>query len=150
MPLKLLKGAKINESINIFVPNYSSHCCRCSLALEIPLALFSLYVFNGKLGLKSSVSSLAAGALSEVRQRFGPGPRAGSGLSISAVNLSVGTFLWESWLCFLAPLAITRGCREPEPPEPDSVPGQGERGITCSIYPCCSPALNICQKGIIL
>lgn len=57
MPLKLLKGAKINESINIFVPNYSSCRCRCSLALEIPLALFSLYVFNGKLGLKSAVSS---------------------------------------------------------------------------------------------
>lgn len=129
MPLKLLKGAKINESINISVPNYSSCCCRCSLALEIPLALFSLYIFNGKLGLKSSVSLPAAGTLSEVRQRFGLWPSAGSALSVSVVNLSVGTFLWESWLCFLPTLAIPRGCRGPELSEPDSIPRQGGGGI---------------------
>lgn len=39
---KLFKGARINVSINIFVPNSPSHCCRWFLALEIPLALFKL------------------------------------------------------------------------------------------------------------
>lgn len=39
---KLFKGAKINVSINIFIPNFPSHCCRWFLALEIPLALFKL------------------------------------------------------------------------------------------------------------
>lgn len=149
-PLKLLKVPKINQSINIFVPNCSSRCCRCSLALEIPLALFSLYIFNGKLGLKSSVSVPAAGTLSEVRQRFGLWPSAGAGLSVTAVALSIGTFHQESWLCFLPSLAITRDCRELELPEPDLVPAWGGGIITPSIYPRWSPAPNICQKGVIL
>lgn len=88
MPLKCLKGAKLNESINILAPDCMSHYHRRSLALEIPSALFSLYVFNGKLSPKSSINVSDGGTLLDAGQGLGLRPRAGPGLRVPAVDLS--------------------------------------------------------------
>lgn len=87
MPLKCLKGAKLNESINILAPDCMSHYRRRSLALEIPSALFSLYVFNGKLSPKSSINVSDGGTLPDAGQRLGLQPRAGPGLLVPSVDL---------------------------------------------------------------